>query len=509
MKETIKINLGGLLFDLDNDAYDRLKAYLDSIKIKFDSSGTEGLEILEDIESRIAEILQQKMSDSKQVITLSDIDEIIALLGTADEMDDVEEDDTSKSSNFSKQNSKSNKRFYRDPQNSILGGVSSGIAAYFNIDPLWIRLIFVFLFFANLAGLIIYLILWFILPPARTTGQRLEMQGKRVTLNDIEDSVKNEYDKVRSSVKNISNSKGYQNAESALSEVFTVLGRILVVFIKVVGAIIGVSLLIALIATILGVVVGGAAFMPWQVFHGWHFPNIFHWTNVSLFSICLFIVLALPIIALLTKIIRMLFDIPSRNRVAAGIGATIWVIAFISLIVLLVVEGERGLFRTTDTARYTLNIPENKALYVSLKEHRYDADDFENYQVFNFKFGYDDYHDDFYKRPKLEIRATDLSDVKLKIERNYANFKIGKVHDNNDDIANYNWRMNDTLLVLNEYYICDDDNAWRIPFVIIKLEIPEGQEVYFDDDLQKLLDNKNYSGQHYRMTNGTLEKISK
>lgn len=509
MKETIKINLSGLLFDLDNDAYDKLKNYLDSIKQKFASSESEAEEIIEDIESRIAEILQEKISGTKQVISLSDIEEIIALMGTADEMGDADEDEVAGgSANSSKQSGRNNKRFYRDPQNSILGGVSSGIAAYFNIDPLWIRLLFVFLFFANLAGLFIYIILWFVLPPAITTAQRMEMQGKQVfTLNDIEGSVRSEYEKVKTSVKNIPRSEGYKNAESALSEIFSVIGRILLVFVKIIGAIIVVSLLIAFVSTVIGLVIGGAAFMPWQFFHDWHFPHMFHWTNISLFGICLFLVLVLPIIALITKIIRLLFNIPSNNRVAAGIGATIWVIAFISLIVLLGVESDRGLFRSTEMVTKTIEVDEEKPLYVSLKKHRYDRDDFENYQVFNFKFAYDKYDDDFYKRPELVVEESETDKVKLRIEYSYANFKVGRVPNNMHQVVDYYWHVNDTALILDEYYVCDDDEAWRVPFVTLKLEIPEGRKVYFDDDLQKLFNEEDYSGQKYKMVDGKLETI--
>jgi phage shock protein PspC (stress-responsive transcriptional regulator) len=196
MKETIKINLNGQLFDLDNDAYERLKNYLESLKSKFGASPDEAKEILEDIESRIAEILQEKLFEAKQVITLADINEIISLLGTAEDIEEPESEEES-NARSTKAQYKSSKRFYRDPQNRVFGGVCSGLSAYFNVDPIWIRLLFVFLFFANLAGLIIYVVLWIVIPPAHSTGQRLEMQGKKVTINDIEDSVKKEYEKVK------------------------------------------------------------------------------------------------------------------------------------------------------------------------------------------------------------------------------------------------------------------------------------------------------------------------
>jgi phage shock protein PspC (stress-responsive transcriptional regulator) len=485
MKETIKINLNGQLFDLDTDAYTQLKKYLDSLKTKFSSSPNEAQEILEDIESRIAEILQQKISVSKQVISMADIDEIISLMGTADEMDQPVTDEEKKTDTSNSQ-PKSSKRFYRDPQNKILGGVCAGIAAYFNIDPLWIRLLFVFLVFANLAGLLIYIILLIILPPAITTGQRLEMQGKRVTINDIEGSVKREFEKVKASVKDIPNSKGYRNAESAVSEIFNTLGHIIIVFLKVIGVIIAVSLLMALIFTVLGLIIGGAAIIPFHFANALHFPNLLAWPQISFLGFCLFLVIVLPILALLTKIIKLLFDIRTTNRVAAGIGATIWVVAFISIIVLLVTDTNKDIFRLSKTSTHTILIQKEKPLYIGLKTRHIDEDDIDYYHVFNFEFAYDDFHDSFLKNPTLEFKESANKEMKLVIERNYANLKIGKMPKDHNRIVEYSWQMTDTLLLLDEYYSCDEDNAWRFPDVKIILEIPEGQKVFLKKDIGKL-----------------------
>lgn len=504
MKETVKINLSGLLFDLDSDAYERLKSYLESIERKFANIGGSAEEILADIEQRIAEILQEKISGIKQVIALNDIEEIIALMGTADEMDDLEEDENSQAEepSFKTQN-KSSKRLFRDPQNRILGGVASGAAAYFNIDPLWIRLLFVIAFFASLVGAVVYLVLWFILPPAQTTAERLEMQGKSIHLDDIEESVRNEYERVKSTVKDIPNSKQYKNAENALSEMFTAIGKVFLVFFKVVGVIMAIAFFVVLIAALLSVFVGGAAFIPWQI-DEWQLSNLFYW-DFTLLGFCLFVVIAIPIIGLIVKIFRLLFDLPASNRIASGIAATVWFIAFISLIVLLGVETDRGIFRSTNTTTHTISTEQGTPLYMGIKTHSYNSNDFENYQVFNFKFAYDEYSDEFYKRPNLVITESATNTVKLKMQYSYADFKVGRVPDHIDNIVDYQWYLKDSLLVFNEFYICDDEDAWRVPYLTINIELPEGQVVYFDDDLQRLLNEDTHTGQFYEMVNGELK----
>jgi phage shock protein PspC (stress-responsive transcriptional regulator) len=506
MKETVKINLNGLLFHLDNDAYECLKNYLDTLKNRFGSTPKEAEEILEDIESRIAEILQEKMSASKQVITLADIEEIISLLGTAEEMGQDEAQETQATFSSGKQQKKTNKRFYRDPQNKILGGVCSGIGAYFNIDPIWIRLIFVFLFFANLAGLLIYVVLLFILPPAHTTAQRLEMQGKRVTLNDIEDSVKIEYEKVKESVKGFSNSNTYNEARGTLSEIAQVIGKILVIFIKVIGIIIGVSLLIALISILLGVVAGGAIFMPWHLFYNWHIPPLFLWQQISLVGICLFLIIGLPILALLVKIFKLLFDIRTTNRVAMGIGATVWLFAVITLIVFFVTDSNKDAFRQKTTSSYTLDFPTAKTLYIDLNTSFLDENDIDYYQVFDFTFGYNDYRNNFLRQPTLKIEQSSDEKTELIIERNSANLKIKKISKETDELVEYNWQLLDTLLLLDEYYYCNEEDAWRMPIINLTLRIPEEQKYRLSPKIEQLMNNEFHSRKRIRQQNWQREE---
>lgn len=187
MKKNISINIGGIIFHIEEDGYDKLKNYLDSVN-KYFSSFEDSKEIIEDIEGRIAEIFLTKLDDGKQIITLVDIDDLMATMGTTKDFDatiETEPDeepakeeakeepkDTSGEDSKSEEKSTSgqSKRLYRDNSRRVIGGVASGMANYFGIDPIWIRLImlaFLFnIFFWGLSGFIFitYIILWIAIP---------------------------------------------------------------------------------------------------------------------------------------------------------------------------------------------------------------------------------------------------------------------------------------------------------------------------------------------------------
>ena len=271
MKKNISINISGIIFHIEEDGYEKLKEYLDTIHRYF-ASYDDSSEIIADIENRIAEIFLSKLKDGKQVITMEDVEALMATMGGIKDFKEVEMEEELENEYYQKSEGKEGgaaytgetRRLYRDEKRKILGGVLSGIAHYFSIDPLWVRLIFIVLFFgvwflpatpALLAvayivlwiilpgtydleeqkkikkmfrdpddkvlggvssgvaayfgidvvivrllfivliffggtGLILYIILWIILPEARTITDKMEMQGEPVTLRNIESNIK-------------------------------------------------------------------------------------------------------------------------------------------------------------------------------------------------------------------------------------------------------------------------------------------------------------------------------
>jgi len=248
MKKTLTINIGYSIFNIDEDAYEILNRYLDSIKNYFNKIDND-TEIVKDFELRIAENFSSK--SSKQCVDLNDVKEIIEIMGSLDDFKEIYNDTENETENI-KEEKKSNNKLFRDTSNRIIAGVCSGIAEYFKIDPIIVRVLFfiavplnlivyiifwigipskdfdpdlrkilyrdkengviggvskglsnylkidaniirvvfvVSLFFGG-AGLLFYLLLWLFTKEAKTIGQKMNMSGFNVNLSNIEDFIK-------------------------------------------------------------------------------------------------------------------------------------------------------------------------------------------------------------------------------------------------------------------------------------------------------------------------------
>ena len=199
MKKNITINLFGQLYHIDEDAYELLKSYQDNMHRYFNTKEG-GEEISDDIEHRVAELLSELQANGTVAITIEHIQEIIHRIGNPEEIDkdteDVEESETQScpppppgNNAAPRPNYGATRRLYRDLKDSMLGGVSSGLSHYFGInDPIFIRIAWVILLFMPyVPSFIIYIILWIVMPPAVTAEERLQMYGKPVnpqTLNE-------------------------------------------------------------------------------------------------------------------------------------------------------------------------------------------------------------------------------------------------------------------------------------------------------------------------------------
>jgi Putative stress-responsive transcriptional regulator len=194
MKITVSINLGGYSFNIDEDAYAELKRYLRNLELHFAGEESSS-EILSDIETRMAELFRTKLTNYKQVINIEDVTQVISVLGTPEDISD-NEGPTARD----KFSSPGYHRMYRDTDHRVIGGVCSGISAYWNIELWLVRLIFFVLAMMGV-GILIYLILYIVLPEARTTAEKIAMKGNPVNIHNIKDSVKQEFDTVRKNMK--------------------------------------------------------------------------------------------------------------------------------------------------------------------------------------------------------------------------------------------------------------------------------------------------------------------
>jgi len=186
MKKTFTINISGSVFYIEEDAYEVLQKYLVTLKNHFGSS-EEGKEIESDIEARIAEIFTEKSTGGKSVVTLEWVNAVINTMGTPESFTEEADDEEP----FPGQ-AKRKRRLYRDPEQTVLGGVCGGLSVYFNMDPVIVRIIFVALTLITGVGVLAYLILWIAVPKAVNTAQRLEMRGQEASVKNIEKFIKEE-----------------------------------------------------------------------------------------------------------------------------------------------------------------------------------------------------------------------------------------------------------------------------------------------------------------------------
>lgn len=206
MKKTISINIAATAFYIDEDAYERLQQYLKKLEAWF--NGKEGgQEIITDIENRLSELFSQRINPKTGVITVAMAEEVIAIMGQPEDFSPQAgaepEDSTEAGEKETYQNYARRRRLYRDLDNKVLGGVCSGIAAYFNIDPVLVRVIFAILPFLSFGVIIpIYIILWIAMPAAITAAQKLEMRGENINVSNIEKVIKEQYHNVKDKFEN-------------------------------------------------------------------------------------------------------------------------------------------------------------------------------------------------------------------------------------------------------------------------------------------------------------------
>lgn len=294
MKKTFNINLGGYPFIIDEDAYNLLKDYLDTIRYAFDTKDDTG-ELASDIESRIAELLLQRENGQVKIITFDEISKVIERIGRPSEFIEIEEDYTHEESTnrTSSSNSRPNgrrqttkgdvaeeeelwmteekltpppyipnqpysrnpfvrKKMFRDPQNALLGGVCNGLAYYLNIDQTIVRIIAVVLLLLSVSTVaIIYIVLWIVLPPANTPLERMQMKGEDPTMENIGKTVTETFreEEARPHPENSDKNKGF------LSSMISVIVKCLIIL----GFLVAAPVLIALSATLIACVI--AAFI--------------------------------------------------------------------------------------------------------------------------------------------------------------------------------------------------------------------------------------------------------
>lgn len=340
MKRTISVNLDKSIFNIDDDAYDRLEAYLQSLNDHF-AHEEGGQEIMNDIESRIAELFKERLGYDTQVITRQEVDEVIAIMGRPDEIETPLEgetideaphetnDQTTDSGHRTADPSdeqrmpRRKRRLYRDPDNRVLGGVASGIAYYVGIDVVFIRIFLVLLLPLWASSIWIYLLLWICIPEASTTAQKIEMRGETPTIDNIRRAVEEEHDNNRA--ESPINSFGH-----TLGEIFRGVFKF---FFICIGALIALSILGALVTCIISLLafifLGSTAITtPFiSIFPGNIEVINGNWELV-LFTVSLLLTFGIPLYAILRAVLGSIFHWKAQS---SALNITLLVLWLLSL----------------------------------------------------------------------------------------------------------------------------------------------------------------------------------
>ena len=486
MKKNFSVNISGMLFQIDEDAYEKLNRYLDRLQLHF--ADTEGKdEIIADIEQRISEMLVDRLGDQNRIVTLGLIEEVIRVLGEPADIDDtIPEPEPS--------GRKYRKRLFRDPEEKILGGVAGGMGAYFNVDPLWFRIAFILLTFFGGSGIIVYLILWLIVPEARTTAERLEMRGEEININNIERTIKEEMNDLRSRFGKWKQS-GYSKKKDSTGRFFESLAQmfvtLFVLFFKFIAGVIGFAIAIAVIAFIITI------FVPGLSFHG--FPLLYDvsvhdfltaLTGSSgvawLLLISFALVILLPLLGMFWAGIRLMTGIKKRNRIV-GVSATgVWTVAVVFTAVIAIITINDFSTKGFVSSSQSVMPATDDTLVIGLQPGPADRwiDDDDRKHFKSFIFGVEEDKLILAGTPSIEFRQGISDSVVVTITKRSrgSNYKTAKQQA--ADIR-FNSALDSTSVMLDKYFLTPSGANFRKQEVKVNIYIPQNRIFRLDPSLQQ------------------------
>ncbi|MEZ4979419.1 MAG: PspC domain-containing protein [Chitinophagales bacterium] len=484
MKKTISINLAGLVYQIDEDAFSRLETYLEKIRHAFPEP-SEQEEILSDIEYRFAELFTEKLGKRTEVVHLKMVQEAIDTMGEIEFIN--EETSTSSATNHSAKE-KIKRKLFRSVDDKILGGVLGGLSVYLGIEAVWLRLIFVLLAIASI-GIpvgIIYALLWLILPKAVTASQKLQMHGEPVNLNNLQENLK----------KNLSS----ESIKSAGSNIASGVGELIRVGLKLMAAVLGFIILFHLV--VFSFVWFIASFF--LSFMAGDFIALIFNSNLEFLALSttLFILAAIP--SLLA--IYFIYKVRSNHTVpwakASFIGFFTWILnLFLAILLVFNVLKE---FKTSATTENYLNIP----FTTDLEEISIDFKPELAQDQFNFYFEDGEWQTEgfFYDASDSILKLNTISlQVKASEDSTFSLLAMAKSNGRTKEQAEKHlekfsyeveW-LNNKELVIPTTLLLEGENKFRLQRLIYVLEVPIGTTINFKN------------GAHYFISKTVLESSAK
>nr|WP_314835782.1 PspC domain-containing protein [uncultured Flavobacterium sp.] len=476
MNKTVNINLGGMFFHIDEDAYQKLTRYFDAIKRSLSNSSGHD-EIIKDIEMRVSELLTDKQKSDKHVIGLKDVDEVIAVMGQPE--DYIIEDDLKEAQTNNNASNRRSKKLYRDKEKGMIGGVASGLGHYFGIDAVWIRIVLILLVFAGFGtGILAYIILWVVTPEAITTSEKLEMTGEPVNISNIEKKVREEFESVSGKLKNVDYDKYGNQIKTGASKLGNSFGDFIMSVFKVFAKFLGIILIISGFAVLISLFIavftlGSSSFInvPWQGFiEAGNFTDYPIWS----FGLLMFFAVGIPFFFLILLGFKLLTpNLKSIGNIAKYTLLAIWLIAIAILISIGVKQASEIAYDGKTVQKQTINLMPNDTLYVKFKYNEYYTDDINDRD--EFKFVQDSAsHDLIYSNNvSLRILHTDEKLPYIQIEKTAKGKSFQDAKQRAEKI-NYGIKIEGNHLILDNYILTEVSNKFRGQEIELSLYLPEG-----------------------------------
>jgi len=499
MKNTINISLGGIVFHVEEDAHQKLSIYLNAISASM--AGSEGqTEIMADIEARIAELLQPKISDFKQVVTITDIEEVISIMGNPEEFGTGAtgaKQETPYTTNEKGRSQYGHRRIFRDPDDKVLGGVCSGLAYHFGIDPIWLRLAVGISIFLGGFGFILYILLLIIIPKAQTAAEKLEMRGQPVDINNIRKIIEEDMNDFKNKAKDFGNDvKNWssrhrtndfgKNVGDFFNSLFHGTGNLIGGIIKMILAFIGFVLVISLTCLLAVLVV--SLFTGMSIIHieghdghtlNYSIHSFFNMLNItgferSMILIGIFLFIGVPLLALIVRFSRAISGRKRPIQWFTVSASVLWALSWIFLIIGVAKVSDH--FKTTaHTAdQTTFSIPAStKTLHVQMPGWNED----ENFSISVDSSSFFISDDDVFNgSPSFCLATSPDTNFHLKLNKSAHGSNTAEAESAAGNIQ-YSFTQHDSTLQLNPYFQFPEGKPWRMQEVAIVLEVPVNKTI--------------------------------
>jgi len=517
MNKTVNINLGGIFFHIDEDAYQKLTRYFDAIKRSLSySSGQD--EIINDIEMRVSELLTEKQKSEKHVVGMKDVDEVIAVMGQPEDYRIDDEAAGNTTTNFA--SSSATRKLYRDKDNGMVGGVLAGLGHYFGIDKVWLRIFFLILFFAWGTGVLAYIILWIVMPEAKTTAEKLEMTGEPVTISNIEKKVREEFDNVSEKIKNTNYDEMGNRVKTGAEKLGSSFGDFIIAVLRVFSKFLGVLLILTglfiLAALFIGMFTLGSSSVidvPWQDFiEAGNFTDYPVWT----FGLIMFFAVGIPFFFLSLLGFKLLSpNLKSIGNIAKYTLLAIWLISVSLAITIGIKQASAFAVDGRSVQKVAINLKPTDTLFIKFKHNNYFAKSINEHD--DFKITLDSTGNDviYSNNVSFKIEKTDEKLPYLQIEKEAKGKTLFEAKQRVEKIK-YAYKIVENQLILDNYLLTDLKEKFRDQEIEISLYLPEGTLFKADSSVQDYDDsdddyfNLHYSSSDYlyKVENGQVKCLT-